>query len=195
VWDSLANTFTATPLVVARAGGHDGYGYGYRVNQDCCTASSWDAAQWQLRSLATPLVSTDLIYPVLQPKEVYLADHPSWHNAQPVAMVPFLDANYRYGANTTAWRAWDEEIFAVQTEAAGTGATVWRFAHHRSVVASDVDPSRLSFWYTPRVNVSPDGLWALFTSNWEKTLGTDPRGDVGGAHRQDVFLVELRRPH
>src|SRR5439155_22740111 len=68
----------------------------------------------------------------------------------------------------------------------------WRFAHHRSAVADDGDPSRISFWYTPRVNVSPDGQWALFTSNWEKTLGTDPGGDVGATFRQDVFLVSLK---
>jgi hypothetical protein len=192
VWDLNTSTVTALPLIAARTGGHDGFGYGERVNQDCCTTSTWDAAQWQYRSLFTPLLSVDLIAPVLLPAEVYLADHPSWHNAQPDRLVPFLDANYRYGTNTTPWRAWDEEIFAVQTEAAGSGATVWRFAHHRSLVADDVDPSRISFWYTPRVNISPDGRWALFTSNWEKTLGIDPGGDAGGAHRQDVFLVALK---
>jgi hypothetical protein len=106
--------------------------------------------------------------------------------------VPFVDANYRYGTNSTAWRPWDEELFAVQTDGAGGGATVWRFAHHRSNVADDTDASRISFWYTPRANVSPDGHFALFTSNWEKTLGTDPRGELGGTYRQDVFLVELR---
>jgi hypothetical protein len=192
VWDLATNTFTATPLVAARSGGHDAYGYGVRVNQDCCTTSTWDAAQWQFRSLASPLVTADLVSPVLTPKSVYLSDHPSWHHAQPDRLVPFLDATYRYGDNTTDWRAWDDEIIAVETEAPGTGATVWRFAHHRSSVANDLDPSRLSFWYTPRVNVSPDGRWALFTSNWEKSLGTDPRGDTGGAARQDLFLVELR---
>ena len=50
---------------------------------------------------------------------------------------------------------------------------------------------RCPFWNTPRVNVSPDGQWALFTSNWEKTLGTDPKVEAGGLHRQDVFLVDL----
>jgi hypothetical protein len=192
VWDTEANLFTALPLVATRSGGHDAYGYATRVNQDCCTSSTWDAAQWQFRSLATPLVSKDLITPILLPKEIYLADHPSWHNARPDRLVPFIDATYRYGANTTTWRPWDEEIFAVQTEAPGTGATVWRFAHHRSNVANDADPSRISFWYTPRVNVSPDGQWALFTSNWEKTLGTDPKGEIGGAYRQDLFLIRLK---
>jgi hypothetical protein len=193
VWDFVTNTFTALPLEQARSGGHDAYGYGVRVNQDCCTASTWDAAQWQFRSLADPLVTADLVNPVLTPKSVYLSDHPSWHHARPDQLVPFLDATYRYGNNTTAWRAWDDEVIAVQTEAPGTGATVWRFAHHRSDVTHDLDPSRLSFWYTPRVNVSPDGRWALFTSNWEKSLGIDPRADAGGAARQDLFLVELRQ--
>jgi hypothetical protein len=191
VWDTEASTFTAVPVVEARSGGHDAYGYGTRVNQDCCTSSTWDAAQWQLRSLATPLATADLISPVLLPKEVYLADHPSWHNAQSDRLVPFIDANYRYGGNTTEWRAWDEEIIAVQTDAAGSGAAVWRFAHHHSAVANDSDPSRIYFWYTPRMNVSPDGRWALFTSNWGKTLGTDPGGETGGTSRQDLFLVEL----
>ena len=192
IWDTITNIFTPLPLVAARTGGHDAFGFGVRVNQDCCTVSTWDAAQWQFRYLDTPLTTWDLIAPVLLPKEVYLADHPSWHNAQSDRLVPFVDANYRYGTNTVAWRAWDEEVFAVQTDAAGAGATVWRFAHHRSAVADDVDASRISFWYTPRANVSPDGKWALFTSNWEKTLGTDPRGEAGGTYRQDVFMVELR---
>jgi hypothetical protein len=192
VWDTAINTFTAAPLVEARSGGHDAYGYGVRVNQDCCTTTTWDAAQWQFRSLAAPLQTTDLVTTVLLPKEVYLADHPSWHNARPDRLTPFVDANYRYGNNTTEWRALDEEIFAVETENPGHGATIWRFAHHRSNVAHDTDPSRISFWYTPRVNVSPDGRWALFTSNWDKTLGIDPRGEAGGAYRQDLFLVELQ---
>ena len=81
----------------------------------------------------------------------------------------------------------------MQTDTPGTGGTVWRFAHHRSVVASDLDPSRMYFWYTPRPNVSQDGRWALFTSNWDKTVGTDPKGEAGGTARQDVFIVELQR--
>ena len=192
IWDTLVNQFTAVPLVSGRSGGHDAFGYGVRVNQDCCTSTTWDAAQWQYRALDLPMTTWDLVTPVLLPKEVYLADHASWHNAQPDRLVPFVDANYRYGTNPTTWRAWDEEVFAVQTDAAGGGATVWRFAHHRSNVADDADASRISFWYTPRANVSPDGHYALFTSNWEKTLGTDPRGEVGGTYRQDMFLVELK---
>jgi hypothetical protein len=193
VWDTATDTITELPSATALSNGHDAFGYGVRVNQDCCSSTTWDAAQWQLRALSAPLVTRDVITPVLDPKEIYLADHPSWHNASPDRFVPYITGLYRYGANTTAWRAWDDEIVAVQTGLPGNdGARVWRLAHHRSDVRDDTDPGRISFWYTPRPNVSPDGQWVLFTSNWEKTLGTDPAGDSGGRARQDVFLLALK---
>jgi hypothetical protein len=193
LWDTQTNVFTALPSIAALSNGHDAYGYGLRVNQDCCTTTTWDAAQWQLRELSSPLATRDLIDPVPLPKELYLSEHPSWHNAVPDRRVPFVTATYRYGVNNVEWRPWDDEVVAVETAApAGTGAQVWRLAHHRSDVRHDTDPTRLSFWYTPRANISGDGRWVLFTSNWEKTLGTDPAGEPGGAARQDVFLLELR---
>jgi hypothetical protein len=191
VWDTQTNTFTELG-VSARPYGHDALGYGMSVNQDCCTSTSYDAAQWQFRSLSNPLQTRDLVANVLTPKVVYLADHPTWNNAQPDRLVPFISGLYRYGADQTTPRAWDDEIVAVQTDAqAGADAIVWRFAHHRSDVKSDLDPARASFWYMPRPNVSPDGRWVLFTSNWEKTLGIDPTGEPGSGARQDVFLVRL----
>ena len=107
------------------------------------------------------------------------SDHASWNNAQSGALVPFVTALFRSTSETAPWRAWDDEILAVQTSGGTGGATVWRFAQHRTIV--------VSFWDMPRANVSQDGRWALFTSNWEKTLGTDP----SGGPREDVFMVEL----
>jgi hypothetical protein len=179
-------------------GGHDAFGYGYRLNQ--AAVSPYDAAQWQLRDLTDPLNPKALINPVLTPKAVYLADHPSWHHAQPDRLVPFLSGLYRYGQGLDQtlypWRAWDDELVLVQTDVpAGAGATVWRACHHRSnvrYVALDgtVDASKTYFWSLPRPQISPDGRLALFTSNMEQTLGTETR-DPGGFYRQDVFLVEL----
>jgi hypothetical protein len=192
IWDTLDGTVTPLPLVDAHSGGHDAYGYGYTVNKDCCVdASAWDAAQWQLRRLSAPAASRDLIHPLIAPKEVYLADHPAWNNARPDRLVPFISGTYRYGANDVAWRAWDDEIIAVQTDVGDGSAEVWRFAQHRSDVSNDDDPGIISFWYTPRPNVSRDGRWVLFTSNWEKTLGRDPQGATGEKARQDVFLIQL----
>jgi len=196
IWDTATDVITALTSGGKDGGpdlhpyGHDAPGFGYNVNADCCTTSTWDAAQWQVRSLATPLSTSDLISPVLTPKEVYSADHTSWNNAQATTLVPVISARYRMPAETAAWRAWDDEIIAVETAAApAAGATVWRFAHHRSNIVNDINPLGLWFWYTPRPNVSRDGRWAIFTSNWEKTLGRDPKD---GTFREDVFLVQLR---
>jgi hypothetical protein len=194
VWDTATNVMT--PLTgSAHPYGHDALGYGVSINQDCCTSTTWDAAQWQFRNLAMPTTSRDLIATILSPKETSLADHPSWNNARSDAQVPYVSGLYRYGTNTAPWRAWDDELIAIQTDApAGTDPTIWRFAHHRSDVRSDTDPTTTYFWYEPRPNISPDGRWVLFTSNWEKSLGTDPKGDASGSFRQDVFLLELESP-
>jgi hypothetical protein len=194
IWTLATNQFQELPLLAARVSGHDGIGFGYLTNQDCCTRSTWDAMQWQIRPLAAPYTIADLISPVLLPKQVMMADHQSWTHAQEGRLVPIISSTYRVGLNTNPWRAWDDEIIAVQTDVAfaGQGAAVWRFAHHRSNIANDDDPSVLNFWYTPRAIVSQDGRWAIFTSNWDKTLGIDSRGQPGGMYRQDVFLVELK---
>ena len=106
--------------------------------------------------------------------------------------MPFISATFRFGINTAEWRPWDNEIVAIQTDVGDGSTEVWRFAHHRSNVDNDNDSSVTSFWYTPRPNVSRDGRWVLFTSNWEKTLGTDPEGAPGEKARQDVFLLRLK---
>ena len=196
IWDTATDGITAVTSggndgqPPAYPSGHGAAGFGFSVNQDCCVSSAWDGAQWVMRSLAAPLVVWDLISPVLTPKEVYLSDHPSWTNAQPDVLVPIITGTYRYGNHATPWRAWDDEIIAIETGAPpGAGATVWRFAHHRSDIRNDSNPSGIEFWYLPRPNVSPDGRWVIFTSNWEKTLGMDPRI---GTRREDVFLLQLK---
>ena len=196
IWDTATDIITAVtsggndgqPL--AYPGGHGTPGFGFSLNQDCCVSSAWDGAQWVMRSLAAPLIAWDLISPVLTPKHVYFSDHSSWANAQPNVLVPVIMGTYRYGDSTEPWRAWDDEIMAIETDGpAGTGRRVWRFAHHRSDMRHDTKPAALEFWYLPRPNVSPDGRWVIFTSNWEKTLGVDSRA---GTYREDVFLVRLK---
>ncbi|HET9833330.1 MAG TPA: fibronectin type III domain-containing protein [Vicinamibacterales bacterium] len=186
LWDTTTDAITAlTPA--NHPGGHDAAGFGVWINQDCCTSSAWDAAQWQFRWLSAPLQTNDLISPILTPQEIYMADHTTWNNAQPDRLVPVISSTYRFGNNTAPWRAWDDEIIAIDTTN-GVGGTVWRFAHHRSNVGSDSNPAQPYFWYEPIANISPDGKWVIFTSNWEKTLGTD---SSEGTARQDVFLVQL----
>jgi hypothetical protein len=191
IWDLTTNT-----LRTLNADGHNVAGYGVWINKACCATTTWDGVQWEFRSLAAPDTFVDLINPVLTPQELYVDDHTSWNNAQPGTLVPMLSSLYRYydgTLNTTPWRAWDGEIVAVQTSAQGSGnATVWRFAHNRSDAAWDGDPNRKYFWYTPNAVISPNGRWAIFASNWEKTLGPAADAEPGGGSRVDVLLLELR---
>jgi hypothetical protein len=183
IWDTDGDVFT--PITEA-PWGHDTQGYGIEINHDCSPAQDWDAAQWQIRRLDDVGVTYDLITPVLRPKEIYLDDHASWHNARPDRHLPVITATYRYGDNTVEWRAWDDEVIAIAT----TGpSTVYRFCHHRSDPRDETTPTNTYFWYQPIPSVSPCGRFALFTSNWEKTLGNDP--SEAGRFRQDVFLVQL----
>jgi hypothetical protein len=194
VWDLSTGQIRPVPLS-ARTFGHDALGYGWQVNQDCCTSgAAYDGAQWQLRSLASPDTTTDLIAPMPSPREIYVADHTSWNNAQSDRLVPILSSIYRYHNgthNTTPWRAWDDEIVAIQTDAGTAGATVWRFAHHRSNISRDDGIDGTYFWYQPHGVISPNGRWALFTSNWEKSLGLAANPEPSGRFRTDVFIVGL----
>jgi hypothetical protein len=190
VWDLQTDIITRVGRL---AGGHEALGYGWHVNQDCCTTTPYDGAQWQLRALSDPASTSDLINPVQSPAVALLADHTSWNNAQAGVRVPILSSLYRYGSPQPPWRAWDDEIVAIQTNATPAGATVWRFAHHRSAVAADGSDAPY-FWYLPRAIISPDGRFALFTSNWEKTLGASVTGETGGNYRTDVFIVALVTP-
>jgi hypothetical protein len=48
-----------------------------------------------------------------------------------------------------------------------------------------------TFHDSPRPQVSPDGMWVLFTSNWGLTLGTHGVGISN--QRRDTFLVKMAR--
>jgi hypothetical protein len=188
IWDT--QTDTITPIHWDTVSGHWDLGYGQGINQNAITV--WDPLQWLIRDLSTPNTNVrELVTPV-RPVTTFTADHTNWNHAKPGVATPMISATYRYytqpGAatpNTSAWRAWDDEILAIATDGSGT---VTRLAHHRSDV-SPAGAGAFEFWYTPRPNVSPNGRWALFTSNWDKTLGTDARD---GLFRQDVFLLQLQ---
>jgi len=129
--------------------------------------------------------------------ERYLDGHVSWNNAQNGQQVPILSSTFREPFDTDMWRAWDAEIIAVQTTNPGSAAIVWRFAHNRSNALSDIAQNNSHnnpyFWYEPNAIISQDGRWALFTSNWERTLGTASDSQNGdGLVRTDVFLLELK---
>jgi len=112
--------------------------------------------------------------------------HFSWNNANPDDTSPVCLSTYRPGnPNTPATPLavdgpWENEILCVETD--GKDSKVWRFAHTFSTAKN-------GFWSTPRGNVSPDGRFFMFTSDWEDQLGETPNGKK---YRTDVFVVELK---
>ena len=182
VWDTLTDTFSTIPLN-ANGGGHAAMGFGVNVNNP----DDIDAMDFIFRDLQALGATRFLISPMPTPSDFSASSHASWANAQPTQLVPILAAMFRYGNDTNPWREWDEEVIAIRTD--GVESRVWRFAHHRSNYNNNTSTDTDPFWYTPRPNISPDGRWAIFTSNWEKTLGDDTRETN---KRQDVFLVRLQ---
>lgn len=116
--------------------------------------------------------------------------HLSWNNADPNDDNPFCLSTYNGGnpnipgAPLDAAGPWENEILCVEPHARdSTGSRVWRFAHTFSTAKN-------GFWSTPRGNVSQDGRFFMFTSDWEDQLGREPSNKQ--QYRTDVFIVELR---
>ncbi|MFN2456382.1 MAG: hypothetical protein ABR577_19470, partial [Pyrinomonadaceae bacterium] len=66
------------------------------------------------------------------------------------------------------------ELFQVKTDGSGS---VRRFCHHRSIYGlNNTD----AYWDQPRANISRDGQFVAFTSNWSTANG-----------RRDMFIVKI----
>lgn len=129
----------------------------------------------------TPLVSS------LEPAKDYWYDsHFSWNNANPNDSAPVCFSTYRptnpdlRGKPLLVTGPWQNEIDCAKTD--GKADRIWRFAHTYST-------ARNGFWSSPRGNVSQDGRFFMFTSDWQDQLGKDPKNDK---YRSDVFIVELK---
>ena len=112
--------------------------------------------------------------------------HISWNASGPQDSNPACFSTYRKGNPNTPGTPlmvsgpWENEIDCVEMD--GKASTVWRFAHTYSTAKN-------GFWSQPRGNVSPDGRFFMFTSDWQDQLGLRPNGK---SYRTDVFVVELR---
>jgi len=167
--DVIACNVDAAPYCA----GHLVTGFDTVVNQRGL-GSGMDLA---IRPMSAPNNAGPLITPLPTPGSWGQDTHPSWNNVQADERQPVCMAVYR--PDNLVLSAWDGEIICVRTD--GAASTVWRFAHHRS--------RYVSFWDSPRANVSQDGRFALFTSNWELTLGIGLDGI-----RDDAFVVQLAPP-
>jgi|GEM_PF-1994040 len=167
--------------IQAEWSGHDAAGFGVRVNQSGFYGGDpvfYDEQEWAIRGLGENEINNyQYLIPwqnLPTPHDGICSGHHSWNNARPDVLVPVIGSIVRdANASSVAWRPWDDEIIGVATDGSGT---VYRFAHHHSVW------DRSDFWDDPHGNVSQDGRWYIFTSNWGRTLGEG---------RHDVFIVKL----
>jgi hypothetical protein len=105
------------------------------------------------------------------------ADHSSWLNSVTNPNAPILIS--RYGGSSCYQYAWAGEIDAAAVDGSNT---VWRFAHtHNS--------GNSCYYGQAFAQISNDGRWALFSSPWDGTLGSDTA--FGCSNRIDTFIVDL----
>lgn len=169
--------------VCARAcRGHHVLGYSHIIGQSGLIhpLDTWSRPLNNLEN-STPLI------PGLEPGQKFWFDsHYSWNNVDVNDSAPVCFSSYQPtnpgapGAPLLVTGPWENEIDCIETD--GKGSNVWRFAHTYST-------ARNGFWSTPRGNVSQDGRFFMFTSDWEDQLGKLPNGDK---YRTDVFIVELK---
>jgi len=162
-------------------GGHHALGYSHMVN----AAGAKHPMELLVRPLNS-LASVSRIVPNLEPTQGWYDKHFSWNNVDPQDTNPVCLSTYR-SDNPDSPRTpprvvgpWENEIDCVEMD--GKGSAVWRFAHTYSTAKN-------GFWSTPRGNVSQDGRFFLFTSDWEDQLGRTPNGKQ---YRHDAFIVELK---
>lgn len=161
-------------------GGHFAIGYNKIVN----TAGTEDEMHVVVRPLSNLQTTSDLIGSFPKPAEWTTDKHWSWNNDNASDTAPVCGSTYvasnpnMPGAPLVTDRAWDNEIVCFAT--AGP-QTVWRIAHTYSTAQN-------GFFSTPRGNISQDGRFYMFTSDWEDEL----RKDKSGHFRTDVFIVPLK---
>jgi hypothetical protein len=105
------------------------------------------------------------------------ADHNSWLNSLTNPNAPILSS--RYGGGSGCTYAWTGEISAIAVDGSNT---VWRFAHNHTNLSG-------CYYGEGFAQISNDGKWALFSSYWDGTLGSDTA--FGCSNRIDTFVVSL----
>jgi hypothetical protein len=147
-------------------------------------------ADWQLYADAAPNVVSSASaklppwLPCLNQSCRGVDHHPTWPtNSQqnsPVYAANFANANFAGGTLDPT----QPGVGEVNATAMDGSQTTWRFCHVRTNTGLDNN----LFWHTPRGNVTKDGKFFMFTTNWDGTLGFDN----GGHYRDDVVICELR---
>jgi hypothetical protein len=194
VWDTQKATVNS---LTTTAGGHAVLGFGDMVNDD---------HQFYIRTLDPEGIKTPkpiMSHPAGEPYFAY-DSHTSWNNAREGILVPVVASSEHVNEMTDPKCAYGDEIIAVATDGS---QKIWRFCHTRALVhmptrdaasgqkAMPADRTNMAaaqpynFWDTQRGNVSQDGKFFMFNSNWGDSVGKDR----SGRFREDVFIVKLER--
>jgi hypothetical protein len=121
------------------------------------------AENWENRVLVRDLATPHQFQLALDAVDWSLAKHVSTRAVDESWALVTL---YETGGQTDG--VFHDEIVLASTDGSGQ---VRRLAHHRSAYNS--------YWDSPRSNISRDGCFVAFTSNW------------GNSGRRDVFLLDL----
>ncbi len=189
------------PGVSNYCGGHTVLGYSHMINH----GGPGDTFSLLYR----PLSDLDH-FERLVPAEESLPNsedtHWSWNDDDPSDSAPicgaFSGSGPKQGDGTknastnpllAVKQAWDREVVCVST--AGK-PKVWRFAHHHATGACNAGAKGGSCFGAIAIgNVSQDGKFFLFSSDWYWSLGSDPHAPgcpASGRCRVDAFIVELK---
>ncbi len=175
VWDTQGNTITN-----ALENAHDDFGYSYSGGGDGNYANSFILHKLDTANIDTPIQLNP------NPGGWYFGSHFSWSNSSAsLPLAPLFDTTLVDDGYFPGQSPWQKEIIAVCTSC--SIFTVWRFANHHCEY-NTTDPRTDPFWDQARGNVSQDGRYLLFDSNWEYGLGTDPYTRYP---RHDIFIVDL----
>ncbi|MBZ5679207.1 MAG: hypothetical protein LAO24_03765 [Acidobacteriia bacterium] len=190
------------PDIASFCGGHTVLGYTHLINAGGpgSTTSLLMRPTNDLNRI-TQLFPSDITVPMS------MDSHWSWNNTDPTDSAPVCGAYSRSsfklqgdGTRNSATnpllavrQAFDREIVCVVTSGA---PTVWRFAHHHATGACNASAKDGSCFNAIAIgNVSQDGKFFLFSSDWDWSLGSDPHAPgcpVSGRCRVDTFIVELK---
>jgi hypothetical protein len=191
-----------SPEIASFCGGHTVLGYTHLINH----GGPGGNTSVLLRPLSdlnriTQLIPSDAAVPAS------MDSHWSWNNADPGDTTPVCGAFSRssfslQGDGTrnpstnpvlSVRQPWDREVVCLAVS--GT-PKVWRFAHHHATGACNASAKDGSCFGAIAIgNVSQDGKFFLFSSDWDWSLGEDPKAPgcpKGGRCRVDTFIVELK---
>lgn len=171
VRDTKIWSLNPTPIVIADLAYLSGFSFVHYAHGTGTSLTgfvdSFNVRHLGFRHLATPTTVTPLItYNHSRPYEHYsmLADNEGWGvDSQTI----YPDDAYQ------PFSYLDNEIFQAATQVSPSGIkTVRRLAHHQSVGESGFD--------SPRANISRDGRFISFTSNWGVARG-----------RRDLYVLRV----